>query len=1002
MEIFTFKFKFFLFLLILFVPNIIPQEDNNSDETNATNIFYSSDKTATDYLSFQKNDQETLSTNSASYLAKSVSISVINKNLIDVIKYLAKESGVSIMYDDQLLNIAGITVDLKNVSLYKALDEILTQYDISFYEYENGKIALAKSRKISENTGGVQGIVKDTSGERLIGANIVIKELQIGSQTDSKGFYSIKNIKSGDYILEASFMGYRKFAKRVHIKSGSVLEINIMMVSTTFQIGGIEVYGTSELLPKDVSTKTVITSGEIEHFQASSIKDVLDLVPGIQKSDNPGLGKTSQISIRGDESNRLSAFGTLIIVDGSPVSNNANMQFYQATSAAMGTSNIGAGVDLRTIPADNIESIEVITGLPSVRYGDFTEGIINVQTKLGPSPNRLKIKNNPRLTEGNFNGGVLIGESGLNYRLNVARDERNIRLTGDEYYRFTGETILSNNFFDNQLNNNFKLSFQTVLDDENPKGDMQQINNFNHGYNLGVSTWGKFKPTDGVSTLEYNLNLNMNRQNDMRSQLKQSPMRIINGDTVASYIGKVETKGIAWNITGRIEWSRVFYTGDIIHKFLVGSEPQFNANTGQGVVLDSNFNYFGFDSKHRSYNFNSIPGQLLMNIYSEDKITGHFLFDFNIMLGFRYEMYRPKKFNLSGLWGKGDLVESHQGSFFNPRFSLMAYLSQDNQIRINVGTTSKSPSMSNLFPEELVYNWRNPLDSVVYYFKYNRRVPDLKGTREAQYELSFDQKISNLLGFSLSGYYKKRTNEPDDLTVPVFYSTVLNGQPLTYFIDSYALSTNFGTTESKGLELSFKTTKIKPLNLEIQITGSYSRFKSYSNIISYDPNPDLTKGRYPNYLVPGTDTLIGYLFNTGADWNDRLQLNYYFRYTHPTLGLWVTLRIEQVAIERNQDDSFEPEDLSLPNVSETEKTLYYFNRQIKTKPNKFLFNLNITKSLFSGAEVSFYVNNLLDDPAIYTYLSSPPSTYMDSSRNPSLFYGLEYSMTFDNLFRNKN
>src|ERR1035437_2682402 len=96
-------------------------------------------------------------------------------------------------------------------------------------------------------------------------------------------------------------MGYRKFAKRVHIKAGTVLEINIMMYPTTFQIGGIEVYGTSELLPKDVSTKTIITSGEIEHFQASSIKDVLDLVPGVQKSANPGLGQTTQMSIRGNE-----------------------------------------------------------------------------------------------------------------------------------------------------------------------------------------------------------------------------------------------------------------------------------------------------------------------------------------------------------------------------------------------------------------------------------------------------------------------------------------------------------------------------------------------------------------------------------------------------------------------------------------------------------------------------------------------------------------------------
>lgn len=1000
MENFTTKFKLLLLLLfILLVPHIVPQDDNNPDQSNVSDVFYTSDKSAIDYLHSYKNEEETLSTNSASFLAKSVTISVINQNLVDVIKYLAKESGVSIVYDDQLLNITGVTVNLKDVTLYKALDEILSNYDVSFYEYEKGKIALAKSRKISENTGGVQGIVKDTSGDRLIGANLVIKELQIGSQSDSKGFYSIKNIKSGNYILEATFMGYRKFAKRVQIKAGTLLEINIIMIPTTFQIGGIEVYGTSELLPKDVSTKTVITSGEIEHFQASSIKDVLDLVPGVQKSDNPGLGKTTQMSIRGNENDPLSAFGTSIIIDGAPVSNNANLQFYQLQDGTTGVSNMGAGVDLRSIPADNIESIEVITGLPSVRYGEFTEGIINVHTKLGPIPSKLQIKNNPVLTEGSFGGGILVGESGLNYNLNVARDERNIRLSGDEYYRFTGSTILSNNYFDNQLNNNIKLNFQTVLDNENPKGDLLQINNYNHGFSLGLSTWGNYKPAEGVSTLEYNFSIGMNRKNSMVSKLVQSPMRIVLGDTVASYIGKRETRGIEWNLNSTIQWSRIFYTGDIIHKFLVGSKPEFDANTGQGIVVDTNFEYASFDSKEKSYSFNTVPGQFLMNVFAEDEITGHFLCDFNMVFGLRYDMYRPYKFNLSGLWGKGDLVESHQGSFFNPRFNMMIYLSRDNQIRFSAGTASKSPPMSSVFPEAQYYNWRNPLDSITYYFTYNRRVPDLKGNRELQFELSYDQKFSNVLGFSFSGYYKKRTGEPGGITIPVFYSSVVNGKQSVYYIDSYALSGNFGTTESKGLEFSLKTTKIKPLNLEIQVTGSYSRFKSFSNLVYYDSNPDLTKGRYPNYIVPGSDTSIGYLFTTGGSWNDRLQLNYYFRYTHPTLGLWVTLRIEQIAMERNQDNSYEPEDLNLANA--TEQMLYYFNRAIKTKPNKFLLNINISKSLFPGAEVSFYVNNVLDDPAIFTSLATPPSTYYDSSRNPPLFYGLEFSMSFDNLLRSK-
>ena len=578
----------------------------------------------------------------------------------------------------------------------------------------------------------------------------------------------------------------------------------------------------------------------------------------------------------------------------------------------------------------------------------------------------------------------------------MPRDERDFRKDGDEYYRITGQGTLSNNFWENSLNNNIKFSVQTVLDDENPKGDMYQTKNYNHGFTLGLSSWGKYKPDEGVSAVDYNLFINMNRQNSMKSKLVQSPMRILpNGDTVASYLGKVETKGLEWNLGGRLEWNRLFYTGDIIHKILIGTEPQFNANTGQGLILDSLFNYYSFDSQRRSYNFNSVPAQLLMNIYAEDKFTGHLWFDYSVMLGFRYEMYRPYKFNLSGLWGKGNLVESHQGTFFNPRFSMMVYLSQNSQLRLSAGATSKSPSMDVIYPPEDVFGWKNPVTEEVEYFHFNTRVPDLKGYREVQYEVSYDQKFFNLFGMTLSGYYRERTSEPEDQNIPVFSSSLNTTNPYIYYVGQHSNYVNLGNTYSKGLELTLKSARIKPLNMELQIVASYSFQNTFRNISIYDSNPDASIGRYPNYKVPGTDTVYGYMYSSAGKWNENLLINYYLKYTHPTLKLWVTLRIEQLGIERYRDLNHEPEELAM--LNETQRIAYYFERAIKTRPNKFLFNLNISKSLFSGAEVSFYVNNFLDDSAIYKYLLAPPSTYAEVIRNPSLFYGLEFSMTVDNL-----
>jgi hypothetical protein len=927
-----------------------------------------------------------------------ITISFTNKNLSEIIKSIAKTYKLNFIFEDRLLNIAGINYNAEDQPLHVVLDELLEPFDISYFEFEADKIALAKRTRIDEKTGIVKGVIKDETGAALYGASILIKELKIGCASDAKGNFLIKNIRPGDYSIEISFVGYEKTSRKIKVTAGQVVELNFSLKTSAFLIGGIVVTGTVELLPKDVSTKTTIQSGEIEHYQASSLKDVLDLVPGVQKTDNPGLGKTSQITVRGDESDGLSAFGTLVIVDGVPVSNNANLQFERLTGSKFGTSNMGGGADLRMVPADNIESIEVITGLPSVRYGDVSAGVINVQTKIGAAPNRLKLKNNPDTREGNLGGGFLIGDNGLSYNINVAQSERDVRKTGDEYLRLTGQTVFSSNYFDNSLTMNNKINFQKIFDEEEPKGDIQQTKNYNRGFQLGYTVWGKYRPVDLLSSWDYNAFVTVRRENTMKSGLKQSDLRILpNGDTVSTYLGKVETKGIEWTIGSRLEWNNVFYTGDIIHKVMIGADPQYNLNTGEGVVFDTLFSYYGVESGRRPYNFDDIPGQFLLNFYAEDKMTGHFLFDYNIMLGCRYEMYRPYQFNLKGLWGDGDLVKSHQGTYFNPRASMMIYLSETNQIRVSAGVTSKSPPMSNIYPPESVVTWRNPFDSTTTYFRYDKRVPELKAYRENQFEVSYDQKFSNLIGTSFSAYYKKRGNEPEAQTVPVFFSTTYNGKRYVFYTDYYSLYQNLGWTESKGLEFSIRTTKIKPLNMEFQVVGSYNYVKLGRKGYSFGATPDTALGQYPNYVVPNIpiDTVLGWTYPPVEKWSDRFQINYYVKYTLASLGLWVTVRAEQLAWERSKSTYSAPQDLS--KLNETQKVPYLFDRDLKTKPNKWLFNINVSKSLFPGGEVSFYVNNFLDDPAIRTYDRTPTSTYQES-RNPSLTYGIEFSFIVDKFF----
>lgn len=843
----------------------------------------------------------------------------------------------------------------------------------------------------SANSGSVKGVVLNDKGENVQGANVFVLENKSGRSTDLSGFFSIENLKPGVYTIRISHVSYETLQQKITILENKTTEVIFHLKSSLFQIGGIEVLGTTELLPNEASSKTVITSGEIEHYQASSVKDILDLVPGVQRSQNPGLGSEGMMAIRSNIQDNLSTFGTRILLDGIPLTGNADLQYEKPGSTLLSYKNVMGGIDLRSIPADNIETIEVLTGLPSVKYGDFTEGIINIRTKTGVQPHRLKVKDNPDTREANLGGSWLIPNDAISYNLNVAQSERDIRIEGDEYTRFTMQSTYMGKY--RSLSLNHKLEAQLIYDEEEPKGDAHKVLNYDRGFTLGYSTWGVYRfKEEETGSLDFNLYVRMQRKNSMKSKLVESDLRVLpDGDTVSAYVGKVETKGVEWTTGGKLTWNKLFFTGSLIHNILAGTDIEYNANTGEGIQFDTLFSYYGPDAGKRPYSFSTIPGQTLLSFYAEDQITGNLFYDYKISVGARYEVYRPFSLNLKGLWGDGDLIKAYQGSFFNPRFSLIIFFSNDRQIRISAGRSSKSPAMGLIYPPEEVFRWRNPESSEIHYLRYDRSSPGLKGIRESQFEISYDQKFFDNLGTSFTFYYKERSNETRNNKIPVFYISSLNK---VYYIDYFNTQINSGWNITKGAEFIIRTNKIKALNMNFQISGSYNHLKGSDGNYSIDMTPDVSKGQYPNFMIQ--DSLIGFIYPNSGNWNDKIQLNYYLKYTLPPLGLWISLRAEQVVSERVQNYNLEPEDFEL--LTESGKQRYIFDRKIKTKGPKWLFNLSISKSLFRGAEISFYVNNFLDDPAIRRF-ESLPGMFAEEVRNPALFYGIEFSSIIDEMWK---
>ena len=155
-----------------------------------------------------------------------------------------------------------------------------------------------------------------------------------------------------------------------------------------------------------MGSSSVIDQTALQHLQPKTIEDMLQLTPG-SITQNPDLNSIGQAYIREIGGSNNNAMGTSIVLDGAPISNDAAMMTFSTatggTADRSGQSTTGKGVDLRTISPDNVESIEVIRGIPSAEYGNLTSGAVIVKTKKGSTPWEIKGS-----TSGRGNGGLAV------------------------------------------------------------------------------------------------------------------------------------------------------------------------------------------------------------------------------------------------------------------------------------------------------------------------------------------------------------------------------------------------------------------------------------------------------------------------------------------------------------------------------------------------------------------------------------------------------------------
>ncbi|MBA4251127.1 MAG: hypothetical protein C0425_06355 [Chlorobiaceae bacterium] len=207
----------------------------------------------------------------------------------------------------------------------------------------------------------LSGKVETANNIPIVGANVVIRGIQLGDETDLEGNYEISNLPFGNYTIEVSSLGYRRNITRNFAVNKETINLNFVLVEELIRTE--EVIVTAGKFEQNLSELPV--SAELVKSEIISARNYqsLDFV----LRDVPGVNVTlDQVSIRGSSGySRGAGTRVLVALDGIPLY----------------TGDTGE-IIWEIFPLHQIDRVEVVKGAASSLYGSTAiGGVINVITK---------------------------------------------------------------------------------------------------------------------------------------------------------------------------------------------------------------------------------------------------------------------------------------------------------------------------------------------------------------------------------------------------------------------------------------------------------------------------------------------------------------------------------------------------------------------------------------------------------------------------------------------
>ena len=526
-------------------------------------------------------------------------------------------------------------------------------------------------------------VVDAKTGEPVIGAAVNVEDTGIWAISDENGTFFLPDIRPGDYAVQFSCLGFVDKRLSFVVKK-DIPNLTIKLDQNTLALNSVVV--TAERDKEGMNTSLKFGANALNHLQMSNVTDISALLPG-GKTVNPDLTTDNAVSLRsGGLAAGNAAFGTALEVDGVRVGNNASFGSMSGTGT-------------RNISTENVQSIEVITGVPSAEYGDLNSGMVRINTRKGLTPWNITFAVNPRTYQASASKGIdLMKNRGvLNVSAEWTRATQKLSSPYTSSYTRRGFSASYSNTFKNVLKFEAGATgniggMNTKNDPDAYKGTWSKVRDNVLRANTSL-TWLLRKSWITNLKLDASVNYNDNRSQDHAYGSSASMLPAVHSELAGYYLADrlpvsyfsdkvIDSKELDYAASLKYEWFKK--SGKRLSKLKAGVQWKANGNVGEGEYYkDPSVAANGY----RPRPYSQYPFMHNVAAYIEE--------DFTFPIG-KTSLQISAGLRLENLFVKD--TDYKNVSSLSPRFNAKWKISDNLSIRGGWGVSEKLPSFYILYP----------------------------------------------------------------------------------------------------------------------------------------------------------------------------------------------------------------------------------------------------------------------------------------------------------------